>query len=704
MTDVSPLHTTRNDAPDLNDWREALSRYGCNPVTEGAGFRARCPGSKHVNGNRQNPPLHVEMGRTGVVVATCHAGCRFEDIRDALGLGLEPRTTGGIMPPPRKPQAPAATSEHVPAPQSNVVSFGQPTTGTATDTAPVPGIHSPEATPDREPDQVWRYDLEDGSPAFDVVRWNEPGGKIVRPRQPDDKLKASPAPRPLYHLPDFANTGSPVLVTEGEKTADAARDIVGEHYIVTTSSGGGGAARHTDWTPVAGRDVTIWPDADDAGAKYARAVFKLARNVGARSVAVVSTAGLPVGWDLAEVAPDKLDIEARLADAEARKRMFLTADPPAFGTVLGDLDPSPRTFLYGRHLIRGIMTMTVGDSGIGKSTHGLVEAVAMASGRNLLGVDVKEPLTVAVLNAEDTREEMARKLNGIMRFHQVSVDDLGKRLLLFGMGEWEPPGELENYDALESLIERNGMDVLILDPWVSMNRAKENANEDVDEYAKALSAIAARQDMCIEIVHHTRKPAPGVLAAATTDDARGASSLRAASRSARVFARMGGKEAKAADIDDEEREGYYHIRRDKANLAPVGKRQWFRFEVVTLPNGDNIGVPASCQIAAFDAPSDALLKDAIRHIAEQEANGERFRTSDQAHDWIGVALLDYCKLPDNSSARTWARKQIKEWADDGVLERYEALDANRHQRPYYRVAKRLDLDDTGGAVIPACGT
>ena len=255
MTDVSPLHTTRNDAPDLNDWRDALFQHGCNPVTEGAGYRARCPVSKHVNGNRQNPPLHVEMGRTGVV-ATCHAGCRFEDIRDALGLGLEPRTTGGIMPPPRKPQAPTATSEHVPAPQSNVVSFGQLTTGTATDTAPVPGIHSPEATPDREPDQVWRYKLEDGSPAFDVVRWNEPGGKIVRPRQTDGKLKASSAPRPLYRLPDFANTGSPVLVTEGEKTADAARDIVGEHYIVTTSSGRRrcGPAHRLDARCRAGRD------------------------------------------------------------------------------------------------------------------------------------------------------------------------------------------------------------------------------------------------------------------------------------------------------------------------------------------------------------------------------------------------------------------------------------------------------------------
>ena len=689
MTDVSPHYPARNDAPDLNDWRDALFRHGCNPLPEGAGYRASCPGSNHENNNRQNPALHVEMGSTGVVVATCHAGCRFEDIRDRLDLGPRPRTNGLTQPPSRKLQAPTATSEHGSAPQSNVVSFGQRTTGNATDTALVPDIRSPVATPDRKPDQVWRYELEDGSHAFDVVRWNEPHGKIVRPRQPDGKLKASPAPRPLYRLPDFANMGSPVLVIEGEKTADAARDIVGEHYIVTTSSFGGDAAGHTDWTPVAGRDVTIWPDADDAGAKYAHAVIELARKAGARSVAVVSTVGLPVGWDLAEVAPDDFDIEAHLADAEARKRMFLTADPPAFGTVAGDLNPSPRTFLYGWHVIRGIMTMTVGDSGIGKSTHGLVEAVAMASGRNLLGVDVKEPVTVAVLNAEDTREEVARKLNGIMQFYQVRVGDLGERLLLFGMGEWEPPGELENYDALESLIERNGIDVLILDPWVSMNRAKENANEDVDEYAKALSAIAARQDMCIEIVHHTRKPAPGVSAAATTDDARGASSLRAASRSARVFARMGAKEAKAADIDGEERGRYYLIRRDKANLAPVGKRQWFRFEAVTLSSGDNIGVPACCQIAALDTPSAALLKDAIRQIADQEKDGKRFRTSDQTPDWIGVALLDYCKLPDNSSVRTWARKQIKEWEDDGVLERYEAPDANRHRRPHYRVAQRL---------------
>ena len=64
---------------------------------------------------------------------------------------------------------------------------------------------------------------------------------------------------------------APVVICEGEKAADAAAAIFPQS-IVTTSSGGAGAAAKTDWSPLAGRRVLIWPDNDEAGPKYAREV------------------------------------------------------------------------------------------------------------------------------------------------------------------------------------------------------------------------------------------------------------------------------------------------------------------------------------------------------------------------------------------------------------------------------------------------
>ena len=81
-----------------------------------------------------------------------------------------------------------------------------------------------------------------------------------------------PDARPLYNLDRIAaHPDAPIVVCEGEKAADAAARIFPKS-IATTSSGGANAASKTDWTPLAGRRVLIWPDNDDPGRKYAREV------------------------------------------------------------------------------------------------------------------------------------------------------------------------------------------------------------------------------------------------------------------------------------------------------------------------------------------------------------------------------------------------------------------------------------------------
>ena len=41
---------------------------------------------------------------------------------------------------------------------------------------------------------------------------------------------------------------------------------------LATTSGAADSAPKADWRPLAGRDVTIWPDNDEAGQRYADAV------------------------------------------------------------------------------------------------------------------------------------------------------------------------------------------------------------------------------------------------------------------------------------------------------------------------------------------------------------------------------------------------------------------------------------------------
>lgn len=119
------------------------------------------------------------------------------------------------------------------------------------------------------------------------------------------RAHALPAPRPLYHLPELiADPAAPIVVTEGEKKADLVPALFAGH-VGTTSMGGAGAANHSDWAPLVGHKVIIWPDHDEPGRRYAQAVAALATAAGAASVAIVTVpAEWPEGWDIADALPD----------------------------------------------------------------------------------------------------------------------------------------------------------------------------------------------------------------------------------------------------------------------------------------------------------------------------------------------------------------------------------------------------------------
>ncbi len=179
---------------------------------------------------------------------------------------------------------------------------------------PVP----PEAPtpPDRHPvkgpwSARWAYRDANGALLGYVVRIEKEGGKDILPltcRREGGALKwrwkGFPDPRPLYGLDQLAKRPeAPVLVVEGEKTADAATALF-PGFAVITWSGGSNATGKSDWSPLAGREVVIFPDADAPGRKAADDVARRVNAAGAESVAVVGVPTfLPEGWDLANAWP-----------------------------------------------------------------------------------------------------------------------------------------------------------------------------------------------------------------------------------------------------------------------------------------------------------------------------------------------------------------------------------------------------------------
>ena len=179
----------------------------------------------------------------------------------------------------------------------------------------------------------WSYHDAGGRLIAYVARYDRPenGTKPAKQflpftycKRPDGccewRCKSPSEPRPLFGLDRLAaRPDALVLVVEGEKKVAPASALFPDHVVVT-SPNGSNSARKSDWSVLAKRAVTIWPDNDQPGAHYVDDVVDMLRKAGVASIRVVRIPeGWPESWDLADDLPagvTEADLERMLAEAE----------------------------------------------------------------------------------------------------------------------------------------------------------------------------------------------------------------------------------------------------------------------------------------------------------------------------------------------------------------------------------------------------
>jgi putative DNA primase/helicase len=357
---------------------ECVARALGKAKRNGKQWIAQCPAH-----DDRNPSLSIDNADDGRLLVNCHAGCDQARVIAVLrNRGLWPEVVDG---PPRRQHKRANGYAGDDDDWQPIV---PPPPDSPKPSAPqlrCDMLHEYFDTDDRLLCYVRRFESKDNKrKVFLPLTFGTLNGK------PGWHNKAPDAPKPLYRLNALSHAAPDaiVLLCEGEKKADAAQRMFSDH-VGMSWMGGAKADRHADLTPLAGRNVIIWPDADEPGRNVATRIANRLQP----GALILDTSGLPDRFDAADLErehPD--DPEAWLAERLPPPRTLAdSASRPVIKVEAGKL-PGLATEGERALLLSGLPVFQRGRSLV----RPIRQEVPAAGGRTTIAAGLRD-LTVAMM-------------------------------------------------------------------------------------------------------------------------------------------------------------------------------------------------------------------------------------------------------------------------------------------------------------------
>lgn len=578
---------------------------------EGDGWLALCPA--HAD---SKPSLRISEGDDGRALLTCRANCPTDKIIGKIGLTLAelfPAMPTKAKPKKRAVQAPKARPATVRKSKVKELSANEITEATRAAKSLFPkssfGKFKLSALhPYRRADGsvwCWRWRFEHPTEDKEIGPFHFDGSQWVA-REP----KAPRAGKPLYRLPEALASDGPVFVVEGEKCADALAAL----GIVATTSGSSSTAKGADWNSLAGREIRIWPDNDDAGDRYAAEVAAKLEDLGcAVSLIDVQALHLPNKGD------DAVDWLAANRKATAADVLNLPTiapeldDGPAVQLVcVADIEPKAVQWLWKGWLARGMLHILAGDGGTGKTTAMLTVAAAITKGGKLPDGSTSPVGNVLIWTGEDDVERVLvpRLIEAGADRRRVFVirgvrDDEGSR-------PFDPSTDMR---ALEWQAERIGNVALVLvDPIVNAVAGDSHKNAEVRRGLQPLVDLGSRLQAAVVGITHFAKNTDG---RKTTDRIIGSVAYSNLSRVAMATVKG--------------RSGECRIVRCKSNIGPDGDGFTYSIDIVQHEYGSE---SSDVSRIVWGAPLYGYASELLDQVEAKKL------AKDEAADWLSTRLAD----------------------------------------------------------------
>jgi len=354
----------------------------------------------------------------------------------------------------------------------------------------------------------FRYLIGDGQKRFISFRPCAGGWAIGEP----------PPPRHLFNLIDVFRYPK-VVIVEGE---ECVRTLKRMGLPAVTSTDGSSAARRSDWAPLAGKEVVIWPDHDEPGYLYAADVMAILRELEPRvTVRLVPQGwahGKPSGYDVTDFVRDGADKDAVVRVLRSAQRVGMVQKILArFRDIsVGHYRrlpwPWPYTTKYARGLLPGAVTLITGVAGSRKSLF-LLQACEFWRQRGekvvVFEYEDEPEFHVSRWLSQVAGESGLTDPNWVRENYEVACN-LARKFA----DDIEDFGRLwhvvDGEDTLEQVARwvdtqaRRGKRIICIDPITMAERTKRPWEAD-KEFMKEIKAIARRQQCSVILVTHPQK-------------------------------------------------------------------------------------------------------------------------------------------------------------------------------------------------------
>jgi hypothetical protein len=449
-----------------------------------------------------------------------------------------------------------------------------------------------------------------------------------------------------------------------------------------------------------------------------------ALNDAAFKVGQLVSAGLLTHARAAKLLDSQMDVRKYPSTAHALSReafglgyATVTTPDAVLGSPLAanapaDIDPTPwnyrdpatippRDWLYGRHLLRRVVSAKIGAGGVGKSVLSIAEALAMVLGKELLRKEVRKPLRVWIYNLEDDADEMDRRVAAVMKRYDIKAKDIEGRffcdadqsLVITETARDGTKVRRPIVNGVVAAIKRRAIDVLIVDPFVSTHDADENDNRVIDMIIKTgWKAVAEGGNCAVELNHHSTKAA-AANGQVTSLSGRGAGSFGFALRSVDVLNPMTEEQGQSAGVDNHKR--YFSVVGDKENFSPKssGHGDWYFMESIDLKNSgssgnlafmhsDQVGVPVPWQWPSTADAADSVPADKLEAIKAAIKAGS-YRESAQSPEWAGIVVADVLDIDlEDKAEKKRVGRMLNAWIKAGHLDVDEQQDGKSNWRKF----------------------